>query len=114
MGRPRLHPISQSVAVIIAAASLLLAITGPAAAMKPWQKSWGDYDSQNQWHDASWWLKNKHHWVTIHHPEWTDNYADTFGQIKDTDRFHVWHYGDGSFDRNSTVNELVTTPPKST
>ena len=114
MGRPRLHPNSHSVTAIIVAGTLILAMAGPVAAMRSWQTSWGDYDSHNQWHDARWWLKNRHHWVIAHHPEWTDNYADTFGQIGDSDRFHVWHYGDGSFDRNSTVDELETSQPKST
>ena len=113
MGRPRLHPIRHTVTAIIAAGALILALTAPAAAMQPWEKSWGDYDSHNQWHDASWWLKNKHHWVTVHHPEWTENYADTYGQIGDSDRLHVWHYGDGSFDRNSTVDDLTNEFPKS-
>jgi hypothetical protein len=114
MGRPRLRPIQHTVTAIIATGTLIVATAGPAAAMRPWQKSWGDYDSHHQWHDTGWWLKNHHHWVIAHHPEWTDNYSDTFGQIGDSDRFHVWHYGDGSFDRNSTVDELETSTPKST
>ncbi len=107
MGRPRLHPIRRTATAILAAAALILAATAPAAAMLPWQKAWGDYDSHNQWHDASWWLKNQHHWVAVHHPEWTESYADTYGQIGDSDRFHVWHYGDGSFDRNPILDELT-------
>ncbi len=112
MGRPRLHPIRRTVTAIIAAAALILAMIAPAVATQPWQKSWGDYDSHNQWHDASWWLKHHHHWVTSHHPEWTESYADTYGQIGDSDRLHVWHYGDGSFDRNSTVDELTNESPR--
>lgn len=113
MGRPRLHPIRHTVTAIAAAGALILALTAPVAAMQPWQKAWGDYDSHNEWHDASWWLKNQHHWVTINHPEWTDNYANTYGQIGDSDRLHVWHYGDGSFDRNSIVDDLANKSPKS-
>jgi hypothetical protein len=119
MGRPRLHPILNTLAAIMAAGAIIVttavSMAGSAAAMEPWQKSWGDYDRQNQWHDASWWLENRHHWVTVHHPEWTENYADIFGQIGDSDGRHVWHYGDGGFDRHSngsTADELINAPAK--
>ncbi len=111
MGRPRLHPIRNTLAAIVAAGAMILTITGQAAAMGPWQTSWGDYDSHDQWHDASWWLHNRHDWVLVHHPEWTESYASTRGQIGDSDRLHVWHYGDGGFDRSSTG--LTTQAPKS-
>jgi hypothetical protein len=114
MGRPRFHSIHRSVTAMMAAAALIFAMTGQAAAMRPWQKAWGDYDSHNQWHDAGWWLKHRHHWVTVNHPEWTDSYADTYGQIGDSDRLHAWHYGDGSFDRDSTVDDTPNESPKST
>jgi hypothetical protein len=113
MGRPRLDRIRHILAAVVAAGALTLAMKSPAAAMAPWQKAWGDYDSHNQWHDANWWLKNRHHWVTVHHPEWTDNYAATYGRIGDSDRLHVWHYGDGSFDRDSTVDEIMKESSKS-
>jgi hypothetical protein len=114
MGRPRLDRIRYVLTAIIAAAGVLtLTMTASAAAMPPWQKAWGDYDNHNQWHDASWWLKNRHHWVTVHHREWTDNYADINGRICDSDRFHAWHYGDGSFDRNSAVDEIANESLKS-
>jgi len=114
MGRPRLYPIRHAMTALGVTGALILALTAPVAAIQPWQQAWGDYDSHNQWHDASWWLKNRHHWVTVNHPEWTDNYADTYGQIGDSDRLHVWHYGDGSFDRNSAVDDLENESPKST
>ncbi|MGO9453787.1 MAG: hypothetical protein ACLQDV_22450 [Candidatus Binataceae bacterium] len=109
MGRPRLHPRRNTLAAIVTAAAMILTVTGRAAAMGPWQTSWGDYDSHDQWHDASWWLHNRHDWVIVHHPEWTDNYASTRGQIGDSDRFHEWHYGDGGFDRSST-GLIIHTP----
>jgi hypothetical protein len=87
MGRPRLHPIRNTLAAITIVGAMLLTFAAPASAT-PWQKSWGDYDSQQQWHDASWWLDNQHDWVISHHPEWTENY-----------RFHGRHYGDGGSDR---------------
>jgi hypothetical protein len=99
MGRPRFHPIRNTMAAIAVAGAMFLTFAAPAAAT-PWQKSWGDYDSQQQWHDASWWLKNRHDWVTLNHPEWTENYAKTRGQIGDSDRFHGRHYGDGGTDRS--------------
>jgi hypothetical protein len=98
MGRPRLHPIRNTLAAITIVGAMLLTFAAPALAT-PWQKSWGDYDSQQQWHDASWWLHNQHDWVVSHHPEWTENYAATRGQIGDNDRFHGRHYGDGGSDR---------------
>ncbi len=98
MGRPRFHPLRNILTAIAVAGAMILTIAAPAVAT-PWQKSWGDYDSHNRWHDADWWLQNRHHWVTTHHPEWTENYAETIGQIGDYDRLHVWHYGDGGFDR---------------
>ena len=98
MGRPRFHPIRNALAAITVAGAMFLTFAAPAAAA-PWQKSWGDYDNQQQWHDASWWLKNRHDWVTLNHPEWTENYAATRGQIGDSDRFHGRHYGDGGSDR---------------
>ena len=102
MGRPRFHPIRNTLAAIAVAGAMILTVAAPAAAT-PWQKAWGDYDSHQQWHDASWWLQNRHDWVTSHHPEWTENYAATRGQIGDSDRFHVWHYGDGGADRRSNA-----------
>jgi hypothetical protein len=94
MGRPRFHPIRTTLTAIIVAGAMILTIAASVSAT-PWQKSWGDYDGHDQWHDASWWLQNRHNWVTVHHPEWTENYADTFGRIGDYDRRHMWHYGDG-------------------
>ena len=99
MGRPRLHPIRNSFAAISVAGAMFLAFAVPCAAA-PWQKAWGDYDKQQQWHDASWWLQHEHSWVVSHHPEWTENYAATRGQIGDSDRFHGRHYGDGGTDRS--------------
>jgi hypothetical protein len=81
---------------------MLLAIAAPAAAA-PWQKAWGDYDTNQQWHNASWWLQNQHEWVIANHPEWTENYAGTSGQIGDSDRFHGRHYGDGGTDRSEAA-----------
>jgi hypothetical protein len=98
MGRPRFYPIRNALAAITVVGAMFLTFAAPAAAT-PWQKSWGDYDNQQQWHDASWWLKNRHDWVTSHHPEWNENYAATRGQIGDSDRFHGRHYGDGGTDR---------------
>jgi hypothetical protein len=102
MGRPRLHPIRKILIGIVVVGALTMAVAGSAAAAGPWQKSWGDYDNHIQWHDAGWWLKNQPQWVAVNHPEWTENYSATRGQIGDYDRFHAWHYGDGSFDRLST------------
>jgi hypothetical protein len=102
MGRPRFRPIRNTLAAIVVAGSMILTVVTPAAAT-PWQKAWGDYDSHQQWHDANWWLQNRHDWVSVHHPEWTESYARTRGQIGDSDRLHAWHYGDGGFDRRSTA-----------
>jgi len=99
MGRPRLHPIRTTLAALTVAGAMLLTVVAPAAAA-PWQKAWGDYDTNQQWHNASWWLQNQHRWVIANHPEWTDNYAATRGQIGDSDRFHGRHYGDGGTDRS--------------
>ncbi len=98
MGRPRFHPIRNTLAALSIVGAMLLTFAPPCAAT-PWQKSWGDYDSQQQWHDASWWLQNRHDWVASHHPEWTESYAAVRGQIGDSDRFHGRHYGDGGSDR---------------
>jgi hypothetical protein len=89
-------------AAISVAGAMFLTVAAPASAA-PWQKAWGDYDTNQQWHNASWWLQNQHEWVTSHHPEWTDNYAATRGQIGDSDRFHGRHYGDGGTDRSEAA-----------
>jgi hypothetical protein len=102
MGRPRFRPIRNTLAAITVAGAMILTVAAPAAAT-PWQKAWGDYDSQQQWHDANWWMQNRHDWVIEHHPECTENYARTRGQIGDSDRLHAWHYGDGGFDRRSSA-----------
>ena len=102
MGRPRLHRIRNTLAAIALTGAMILIVAAPAAA-RPWQKAWGDYDSHQQWHDAGWWLQNQHGWVTSHHPEWTENYASTSGQIGDSDRYHVRHYGDGGLDRSANA-----------
>ncbi|MGA6973642.1 MAG: hypothetical protein WBY93_18590 [Candidatus Binatus sp.] len=98
MGQPRFHPMRNALAALTVAAAMTLTFAAPVAAA-PWQKAWGDYDNAQQWHDAGWWLKNQHGWVTSHHPEWTENYASTRGQIGDSDRMHARHYGDGGLDR---------------
>jgi hypothetical protein len=102
MGRPRLHPIRTTLAALTVAGAMFLAIAAPSSAA-PWQKAWGDYDTNQQWHNASWWLQNQHEWVIANHPEWTDNYAGTPGQIGDSDRFHGRHYGDGGTDRSEAA-----------
>jgi hypothetical protein len=102
MGRPRFRPIRNTLAALAVAGATILTVVAPAAA-GPWQKAWGDYDRHQQWHDASWWITNQHDWVIVHHPEWTENYAGTHGRIGDSDRLHVWHYGDGGFDRRSNA-----------
>ena len=102
MGRPRFRPIRNTLAAIVVAGSMILTVVTPAAAT-PWQKAWGDYDSHQQWHDANWWMQNRHDWVIEHHPEWTENYAGTLGQIGDSDQMHEWHYGDGGFDRSNAA-----------
>ena len=102
MGRPRFRPIRNTMAAIAVAGAMILTVAAPAAAT-PWQKAWGDYDSHQQWHDANWWMQNRHDWVIVHHPEWTENYAGTRGKIGDYDRLHAWHYGDGGFDRRSNT-----------
>ena len=102
MGRPRLHPIRTTLAALTVAGAMLLTVVAPAAAA-PWQKAWGDYDTNQQWHNASWWLQNQHRWVIANHPEWTDNYAATRGQIGDSDRFHGRHYGDSGTDRSEAA-----------
>lgn len=101
MGRPRIRPIRNLLTAIAVAGAMTLTMAGPASA-KPWQRAWGDYDNHQQWHDANWWLQNRHDWVVVHHPEWTEHYANTPGQIGDSDNLHVWHYGTGGFDRRST------------
>ena len=102
MGRPRFHKIRNGLAAISVAGAMILTVAAPAAAT-PWQKAWGDYDNHQQWHDANWWLQNRHDWVIEHHPEWTENYSGTRGQIGDSDQLHVWHYGDGGFDRSKAA-----------
>ena len=27
-----------------------------------WLEQWGEYDTQNQWHDAYWWHRNNRDW----------------------------------------------------
>jgi hypothetical protein len=102
MGRPRFHKIRNGLAAIAVAGAMILTVAAPAAAT-PWQKAWGDYDNHQQWHDVNWWLQNRHEWVVEHHPEWTENYSGTRGQIGDSDQLHVWHYGDGGFDRSNSA-----------
>ena len=97
MGRPRFQSIRYSLTAITAVGTMVLTIAVPAAAT-PWQKACGDYGSPQQWHDANWWLQNRHDWVTAHLPEWTENYGRTRGKIGDSDQLHAWHYGDGGFD----------------
>lgn len=98
MGRPRFRPVRNILAAIAVTGAMSFIAAAPAAATS-WQKAWGDYDNAQQWHDASWWLQNQHEWVVSHHPEWTESYARTVGQIGDSDRFHGRHYGDGGTDR---------------
>ena len=102
MGRPRFNSFRNTFTALTVAGAVFLGASAPAFAT-PWQHAWGDYDSQQQWHDAGWWLQNRHDWVISHHPEWTENYAATRGQIGDSDRFHGRHYGDGGTDRSEAA-----------
>jgi len=102
MGRPRFHPTRNILTGIVAAGAMILTMIGQAAATGLWQRSWGDYGSHQQWHDADWWLQNRYDWVTVNRPGSTDNYAETRGRMGTYDRLHVWQYGDGGFDHNST------------
>ena len=102
MGRPRFHSIKNTLAAIAIAGAMILTAAAPAAAI-PWQKAWGDYESHQQWHDASWWTQNRHDWVITHHSESSEDYSGMRGQIGDSDRLHVWHYGAGGFDRRSNA-----------
>jgi hypothetical protein len=104
MGRPRFNSFRNTFTALTVAGAVFLGASAPAFAT-PWQHEWGDYDSQQQWHDAGWWLQNRHDWVISHHPEWTENYAATRGQIGDSDSMHARHYGDGGFDRSVKANE---------
>ncbi len=107
MGRPRFRSFRNTLAAAAAVGAMIVTLAAPASA-RPWQKAWGDYDNHQQWHDAGWWLQNQHNWVISHHPEWTDNYASTRGEIGDTDSLHVWHYGDGGSDRaNAAATEAA-------
>jgi hypothetical protein len=102
MGRPRFRPIRNALAAITVVGAMILTIAAPAAAT-PWQKAWNDDESHQQWHDASWWTQNRHDWVITHHPESSEDYSGMRGQIGDSDRLHVWHYGAGGFDRRSNA-----------
>ena len=110
MGRPRFHPVGKTLAAIAVLGAMIMTVAAPAAAT-PWQKTRGDYDSDQQWHDANWWMQNQHDWVIVLPPEWTEDYAETPGQIGDSGRLHAWHYGDGGFDRRS--NAVPTSSAKS-
>jgi hypothetical protein len=102
MGRPRFHPVGNTLAAIAVLGAMIMTVAAPAAAT-PRQKAWGDYDSDQQWHDANRSMQSQHYWVIVHHPEWTEDYAETPGQIGDSGRLHAWHYGDGGFDRHSNA-----------
>lgn len=109
MGRPRFRPLRTTLTAIAIAGAIGFTIAAPCAAA-PWQHTWGDYDRSQLWHDANWWLINQRAWVVVNHPEWTDNYAATRGQIGDYDRFHEWHYGDGALDRLNNGVAIKTEP----
>jgi hypothetical protein len=51
--RPRLHSLRKALSTVLFAGATILTMTGQAAATGPWQKSWGDYDCHDRWHDAS-------------------------------------------------------------
>lgn len=115
MAEPRFHPAQITLIAIVATGAFILAMTGDVAAMRPpFQKSCGDYDSHHQSHCAGWWSQNRQQVVTVYHREWTEVHAQPGGQMGDSERLHAWHYGDGSFDRNSsgpTTDELTNKAP---
>jgi hypothetical protein len=115
MGRPLSHPIRSTVATIVAAGAMLLTVAAPAAATGPWQKSWCDYDFHDARHDQSWSQQDRDERVAVRHSECTQNEVETFGSVSKYERLNAWHYGDGSFDRDSTgptTIELTNESPK--
>jgi len=119
MGLPRFQSIQSILTAIAIVGAMSLTIVSPAAGT-PWQKSRANYDSSRQWHDAGWWLQNRHDWGTLHHPKRTENYAGKFGRVGDSHLFPVWPmwpYGDGGFDPLSNavaVNGAKNTDTKDT
>src|SRR6266851_5725335 len=56
-----------------------------------WLEQWGEYDTQNQLHDAYWWHQNNRQWFYSNHPEWValdPRWRDQDGAY---DNQHTWH-----------------------
>jgi hypothetical protein len=56
-----------------------------------WLEQWGEYDTQNQWHDAYWWHQNNRQWFYSNHLEWVALDPRWRDQAGAYDNQHAWH-----------------------
>jgi hypothetical protein len=56
-----------------------------------WLEQWGEYDTQNQWHDAYWWHQNNRQWFYNNRPEWVSYDSQWRNQDGDYDSQRSWH-----------------------
>ncbi len=71
------------------------------AVMDPqWLSEDGDYDNDNNWHDAYWWHQNDPDFFYANHPEWISWQPDWRNQDGAYDAQHNWHYGQWWYNQN--------------
>ena len=60
----------------------------------------GDYDNDNNWHDAYWWHQNNPDFFYANHPNWISWYPDWLNTDGAYDAQHNWHYGQWWYNQN--------------
>jgi len=62
--------------------------------------SYGDYDNNNQWHDAYWWHQNNPDFFYSNHPQWANFNPLWLAEDGAYDTNHTWHYGEWWYNQN--------------
>ena len=71
-----------------------------AAMDSSWLNEDGDYDNNNNWHNAYWWHQNNPDYFYANHPNWISWYPNWRNEDGAYDGQHNWHYGQWWYNQN--------------
>ena len=71
-----------------------------AAMDSSWLNEDGDYDNDNNWHNAYWWHQNNPDFFYANHPNWISWHPNWRNEDGAYDGQHNWHYGQWWYNQN--------------